>query len=377
MHEQQVAHQILAWSRSLPLWQRDALRRIAVKGGLTAADIGQLTLMCKAEAGLPLEADRCPTPQPLEMSHLRLPDGPGQGAVSITAIADVQNVNALKNGQTLRLRPTELNVVYGPNGAGKSGWFRVLAQACSGRQREPDLLPNMLIRGGEAAIPSAQVEYTSDSGSGVLHWHPGARPCATLQSVVVLDWRQAAAYFASSGATIFLPGPLRMLRHLASACDAVRDAMSRELKARRASRSGALRHRVREGTAVWNVLDDLAADGARERTEELAAYGVAQRARLGALRSALDGTNTAHACAELLRRVTTRLRAVARHLQTIDEQLGDDACKALLGARRRADEARAALSASLSAFSAEPLRGVGTPAWRAMWDAAKSIPLKG
>ena len=59
-----VYDEILTWSTGLPLWQRDALRRLA-SGPLTSADIDELVHLCLSEAGLPTTGSQDLHPQPL------------------------------------------------------------------------------------------------------------------------------------------------------------------------------------------------------------------------------------------------------------------------------------------------------------------------
>jgi hypothetical protein len=45
-----VMNDILEWSRTRPLWQRDALRRLVVNGVVSDDDIATLTLGCLSDA---------------------------------------------------------------------------------------------------------------------------------------------------------------------------------------------------------------------------------------------------------------------------------------------------------------------------------------
>ena len=43
-----VLEEILKWSADRPAWQRDALRRLLVDGGLTESDVSELVEICKS-----------------------------------------------------------------------------------------------------------------------------------------------------------------------------------------------------------------------------------------------------------------------------------------------------------------------------------------
>ena len=48
----EVLGQLVQWSASQPMWQRDALRRLFEKGELDDADLDQLVTLAKASHGL-------------------------------------------------------------------------------------------------------------------------------------------------------------------------------------------------------------------------------------------------------------------------------------------------------------------------------------
>lgn len=81
---------ILDWSKERPAWQRDALRRLIQTGGLTDADIAELTLLCKTPSR---------SSQPLNEEHISAQKA-GAPTVALRSIRDVQNVNALAEKQS-------------------------------------------------------------------------------------------------------------------------------------------------------------------------------------------------------------------------------------------------------------------------------------
>jgi hypothetical protein len=119
-----VLHDILEWSQSRPMWQRDALRRLVLTGELSDEDISALTEICKSTYGLAEQQET----DPLAKRHI--PDKTeGPVPVSLVSIFHHRGVNALAEDQTLKFAP-RLTVVYGDNGAGKTGYIRILKSAC-------------------------------------------------------------------------------------------------------------------------------------------------------------------------------------------------------------------------------------------------------
>ena len=120
----------MSWSRDLPLWQQDRLRRVVEKGTLAADDVADLAELCKKGYGLSdtvLEA----RPLPLEA----IPQGPvTTQAVTLRAISNTTHVNAVDGTQTLTFAEHGLTIIFGYNGSGKSGYGRILRRACRARE---------------------------------------------------------------------------------------------------------------------------------------------------------------------------------------------------------------------------------------------------
>src|SRR4051812_37338679 len=107
---------ILAWSKGRPLWNQDALRRLATQASLSETDISELTELCRAENGCGTGGGLKAVPLGKEpekaATHAVLP-------VVLTGVFDLRNVNALDPDQTLRIGASGLTIVYGDNGSGK------------------------------------------------------------------------------------------------------------------------------------------------------------------------------------------------------------------------------------------------------------------
>jgi hypothetical protein len=61
---------LVKWSKPLPVWQQDALRRLYLTGKLSEADFADLSNLCRHAHGLLEEGESSLTPEPLESAHV-------------------------------------------------------------------------------------------------------------------------------------------------------------------------------------------------------------------------------------------------------------------------------------------------------------------
>ena len=136
-----IPDEILAWAESRPSWQRDALRRLFHSGSLSSQDLQELTHVCRKDVGLEVP-DPVPPAKPLTNGDIA-GQNIGASMISLTSIANIENINALAPKLSLPFAESGLSVVYGDNGAGKSGYARILKHACRARGDAGSVLPDI------------------------------------------------------------------------------------------------------------------------------------------------------------------------------------------------------------------------------------------
>ena len=215
-------HEILAWASTRPDWQRDALRRIVVNGGIEEADLKDLERICRAKHN----ADTNNSPQvalkPLDKAHL--PPTPGASeSVSLVSIGELKHVNRLPSDQVVPFGPAPgLTVVYGDNGSGKSGYARVIKKACRARGVPP------IIRANAFAPPatgkaSSVIIFRVGGIDVPVTWTDGTSADPRLANVFAFDSFSAGHYVNEDGAAAFTPYGLDVLPTLSKTCDALRE----------------------------------------------------------------------------------------------------------------------------------------------------------
>lgn len=90
--------------------------------------------------------------------------------VTLKAVRNPEDVNALAPDQTLSFEKKGLTIIYGDNGAGKSGYARVLKHACRARidSRTQPVMPNVYKQA--PGIPRAQLEYAVNGQNRQTQW---------------------------------------------------------------------------------------------------------------------------------------------------------------------------------------------------------------
>jgi hypothetical protein len=306
-----VANDILEWSADRPAWQRDALRRIAIAGSLSARDVLELVSLAKLEHGLASPA--ATVAEPLSEDHL--PTRATAKTISLSAIGDVEHVNALAPGQLLSFIVPGMTVIYGDNGVGKSGYVRILKKALRARGRDVPILSNVFT-GRFQGPAKASIEYRANTEPAVFEWSETILAPVELSAASVFDSTSASVYCTSEQTVAYVPFGLDLLPKLADACGRVRDDLDAEVAAD-ISRMELLPPELGETpSGVW--ITALSRATSAQEIQERASFSaedVDERRRLTAL---LAETNPLDRAAELQLKVRRyeRLRSALHKLTT-------------------------------------------------------------
>ncbi len=176
-----LLNDILKWTESLPLWQRDACRRLLQKeDGLGDIDYSELYALLKKENGI--GADDVPEALPLSNEHL--PTGLASGdAVILLALRNLENVNQIPSNHVLSFSDTGMTVIYGGNGTGKSGYARVMKRACRARDQSESIHPNAHDPKAAKKEPTAKFDVKVGSAIHEVKWSRDAVTSDLLSSI--------------------------------------------------------------------------------------------------------------------------------------------------------------------------------------------------
>ena len=349
---------VLEWAAGRPWWQQQTLARIA-RGDALEED-------AFVELARSLFEDSVTPPDGGWFGDLVPPAASNEEPVRILSVKGVANVNRLAEGQELSFNPEGLTVVFGNNGSGKSGYARVLQSMVRTRYRA-SILPDVYAEapGQQAAqvvFRVGEIEHTASLGGPS---HPA------LGRVSFFDEHCGDTYLDSEAEISYRPSAIQLLDDLTRVCNGVRgviDGWRREK-----SQSGQLPE-----------VDDLSPGGVFMRSLSAATSDEAIAAatacppdapeRLERQVEEVARLRTANPNREKQRlsQAADALSLIAAHLSSLDRALGEGAAQRLGELRQRVNDTQlAADAASRTSFAGEPLQGVGSQVWQALWRAAE------
>ena len=349
--------EIVGWAATRPTWQQQAFHQIAT--GSPEQAPGSIAHDLAAGTDFPMQS----------LATADLPGGGASGVrVRLRSVTPVAHVNALLDGQCLTLSPSGITVVYGDNASGKSGYARMLKQVVHARVQEEILTDVFEDRTGD--VPTAVIGYDVDDTLHEDTWPEGTDP--VLRQIGFYDDACGEAYITRDTAVSYRPSTLILFDRLIELCDAVKAELDTLLSENTQARVAL--PVVPEGTAIHTFLAGLsgktksqAIDTALEvpdDVDEQIAALADEEARLRATDPSKERTR--------LTDLANKLTIVRTQLGSLDAKLGNDVNEKLLEAQQKAVDHRAAANlVSTASFEAEPLTGVGSETWRAMWEAAR------
>lgn len=364
---------ILTWSKELPLWQRDALRRIVENGKLSDDDLDELTNACRDAHRLVNEETT--ELQPITADHL--PGGHrGNSRVTLRSISEAKYVNAIDHKQTLPFADTGLTIVFGYNGSGKSGYGRVLRRACRARSKGDAILPNVLKESSDGPA-RAKITFSVDGIEQPPEtWVDGQASADPLTYISFFDSACASAHVRGRNDIAFTPHGLDVLPSLGSGCKGIQSRLESEKKILEAETPKFLDSEISRGsTKVGLTLRGLEANTAVEDLDALASLTDAERRRMDNLSAQL--ASDPKKLAKELRTRAGRIKTLGSTLKAAESALSEEAISSIKGLSSDLEtKAKAARIAAKENFADDPLTHIGEPVWRQLWEAARKYSVE-
>ena len=356
-----LEERIVTWSGQRPQWQQIMLREVAEGRPLPDEALNELIDAVVAEK--PLRGGG------LEMRHLvaSASDAP---PVSLASVSEPSHVNALSSTVPLTFPEGGITIVYGDNGSGKSGYARLLKRIARSRHSETVLTD--VFRDTPGLEPTAKLGVRIGQEVHEVSWPESKRP--ELQRMLFYDNACGNTYIADEADFPYRPYALFVMDGLIDGCVRMQRLIDTKLNenAGRARQTPRATVEARE-TEAARFLAALNASSSIEKLDALFAKLEGPGMSIGpveAEESALRSSDTRQVRREL-KRTAQRLDALSDHIELVDSVLGPEATNELDRAREELRQIEQAAEQHAESLRAEALPGVGSEAWRMLWDAAK------
>jgi ABC-type lipoprotein export system ATPase subunit len=365
-----LIHDILKWAgEKLPLWQRDAIRRLFQQEGiLSEDDYSQLYLMLKASHGVPSVSTISPVP--LALSDLPAIAKAGE-RVTLRSMHELENVNRIASGQKLEFGISGMTIVYGGNGAGKSGYVRVLKSVCRSRGVEETVIPDASDSASYAKIPAAKFDITANGISESIQWTANSTATDDLAKISVFDSKCARAYLTEERDVAFLPYGLDVVEKMANmVLPEITKRLNHDSESINVDASP-FNHLLSD-TEVGKIIKSLGTKTKVEDLDALSKLSVSDLACLDKLNSALSNTDPAAKASEL-RLSADRVKAFIKRIEQSYKWVSDDSIVKLRGLMNAAQKSSDAekLAAQTLRSGEHMLLGTGEPVWKALFESAR------
>lgn len=368
-----ILDEVRQWAREQSDWQREAVARLEDHVLLSEADDEDLYAILRAARGIPDPEKRSPRPKADEpnKSPARSTD-----AVSLLAISEVRNVNALARKGSLTFAPSGMTVIYGSNGSGKSGYARVLKQACSARDKREKVLPNANFPRGEAGVPSADILAAVGEAEISLTWTSGVAEVTELSRIAIFDHTCARAFVDNEGNFAYSPAGLDILADLGIACGRMKGRLQKEMEANTPNLEPVRALAARTGTTAGRIAAALPADVSEAQVNAAAGLSKEQGDRLETVLRALAAPDP-QLQAVAFRNQALRLKAVVDAISTASNSIEPQKVGQLRSLVDASNQAKAAAELAAKSFYEVPgqLPQTGGEPWRTMFEAARNFAM--
>lgn len=354
-----LADDLVDWAKDRPDWQKAALAKFCKNLEYTEDEVEEIVdqLIAGTFPGTP---------------NITVDDVPGGSStgekVLVTSLGEVAGVNALIDQQTLSFAATGLTVIYGHNASGKSGYARLLREAVTARVKG-ELLGDVFSHSNVAQC--ARVEY-SVAGSPYT-WSLGDEDATALSSVRFYDVDCGQDYIETAAEITYRPYALTLLDRLQAHCRTLQSELDRRFKDKHAEAPSL--PTLPTGTSAASFVARLSKDTTDEQIKTAVTLQADHDAVLASkiqeetrLRSSDPNKERAR-----LTSIAGHLDQLRQHLEGIGDVVSQEAVDELVALKQAATDLRAAAKlASAEQFNGEPLTGVGSATWRALWEAARA-----
>lgn len=361
--------EIAEWVDSLEFWEQAAFDLILQDTNLTDDELEKLVGFLLEDNDLVEKKGRRPKLRYKDLLEVGNENTP----FTIRKISNLQNINALAQGQSLEFGPN-LTAIFGVNGSGKSGYARVLGSAGFTRGDE-DIIPDITKPFNPDEPQTVSIELASD-GAAILLEHEVGSPCPELSSFYIFDSTSVIVHLTQRNVISFSPAGLSNLQALAGLTDKVRKKLNQQIEGKK--RDNPFIAKFHGDSVIKTFVSTISYETDLGELKALAKFTTDDSNNL---RDNLDRLNTIEtkgvpAQIKELAQSKDDLEGLVASIRAAASGLGIESITTI---NQEIIEANASLEVAnalgLDAFKAGTLNTVGTDEWHKFIHAAKGLAL--
>lgn len=298
--------------------------------------------------------------------------------VTLKAIKEIENVNAIKNGSKLEFGHEGLTVIYGENGAGKSGYARVLKKACNARDSKEKILPDIYskrIIGDAKAIFKISKNNEPDIPIPWVDNQDKLNKSELLTSISFFDTKCASIIVDDNNNVSYLPFGTHVFGELVC----LFRKMKNQLDIERPKAEKPEYKSIKIDTKTGGFVERISYRTKMEDVEKMARWDKNDQIALNHLISEITDAEVKDPIkqARKIRADKLRIQEIQQNIKKIENTFKIEninkinACIDKYNATQKA-----LLLVSEDKLSEEPLKGAGSNEWMEMYTAAKAYSLK-
>lgn len=364
-----ILSEIQKWAEKLPAWQQHAVAVLYERPTPTAEDLEDILALLQDAHGIADIFGR--EARKLTKEQVAAPQA-GQPLVQLTAIKNLQYVNALAPGKTLSLSPTGLTNIYGDNGVGKSGYTRVLKKACRARDQSEQIRPNAYKHPILAEAATAEFDALVNGEAAAYQWTDRKASPAELSSIAIFDSRCARAYVDNQGDFSYVPYGLDILEGLAKVCTWLKERIQQEQRTAKPNVEPFARL-ASSPTQAGLLAKGLSGKTRKEDIERLATLSDQDLAQLESLTKTLGEADPKRRATEL-RVKAARVDALVQRITAAADIVAQAKLDSLSTLVEKSNQAKGVAQIVAQRFKEmDTIEGTGNDPWLEMFRAARQF----
>lgn len=353
-----LSDDIRQWLYTQNDWLQEAAERLLKSEELLQQDITDIVKLIK------IPKDQQPQSQ-RAFSQLSISNSLNN-ELRLKSIGKIYGIENLAPRQPLNFGNDNLVVVFGHNGSGKSSYSKIIKNL-SGKPRAGTIKANVFL--DPPASQNCEIKYSDGTNEHVLDWHINTGAVDTFRIIDIFDSEESQYYLNKENTISYTPVLIKLFEGLAKACDDIKLQLQSEK------------------TTLVSTLPDiptsfLDTDFAKQyknlsykMTEsnilQLCSWSEQDEAALKLLDDRLKESDPL-ATAKKIKATEHQLALLVKKIELLNAHYNEQNIKNINILRADLNNKKKIAEDASFIINDQPLDGIGTESWKAMWDAART-----